>query len=67
MGYGLEEIAENTELFNTIYSNVIKSKNMGARPIIRELQTHIEDKITDLIIDNNFETGHIFTAEELVV
>ena len=64
MGYGLQSL-ENTELFDTIYNNVIEKKNMGARPIIRELQTHIEDKVTDYIIDNDIENGHIFTVEEL--
>ena len=66
MGYGLQEDIEDTQLFNNIYNNVIEHKNMGARPIIRELQSNIEDKITDCIIDNNIEDGHIFTVEELV-
>ncbi len=67
MGYGLEEIREDTKLFNSIYNNVAKSKKMGARPILRELQTHIEDRITDFIVDGDIEPGHIFTAEELAV
>ena len=65
MGYDLQENLQDTELFNTIYNNVIEKNNMGARPIIRELQTLIEDKITDYIIDNNVENGHIFTMDEL--
>jgi len=65
IGYDIEQNVENTELFNNIYNNVIKKKNMGARPIIRELQVMIEDKITDFVIDNNIEEGHIFTMEEL--
>lgn len=65
MGYNLQENLSNTELYNNIYNNVIKQKNMGARPIIRELQTSIEDKITDYIIDNEVEEGHVFTLEEL--
>lgn len=65
MGYGLQDNLENTELFNIIYNNVIEKKNMGARPIIRELQILIEDKITDYIIDNNVEIGHTFTMDEL--
>lgn len=65
MGYGLQDNLENTELFNIIYNNVIEKKNMGARPIIRELQVLVEDKITDYIIDNDIENGHIFTMDEL--
>lgn len=65
MGYGLQEDLENTRLFDIIYNNVMENKNMGARPIIRELQVLIEDKITDYIIENNIENGHIFTINEL--
>ena len=65
MGYGLQENMEDTKLFETIYNNVIKEKKMGARPIIRELQNLIEDKITDYIIETNIENGHVFTETEL--
>lgn len=64
MGYGLQENAQDSKLFTTIYNNVIEKKNMGARPIIRELQNLIEDKITDYIIDNEVENGHIFMLDE---
>ena len=67
MGYGLQENIENTQLFEKIYNNVIEHKNMGARPIIREIQNNIEDKMTDYIIDNDIESGHIFSLEELSV
>jgi ATP-dependent Clp protease ATP-binding subunit ClpC len=66
MGYDLQDNLENTDWFNNIYNNVIEKKNMGARPIIRELQTKLEDKITDYIIDNETENGHLFTVNELV-
>ena len=65
IGYGLQENIENTQLFEKIYNNVIEHKNMGARPIIREIQNNIEDKMTDYIIDNDIENGHIFSLEEL--
>jgi ATP-dependent Clp protease ATP-binding subunit ClpA len=39
---------------------------MGARPIIREIQTQIEDKITEYIIDNNIPEYHTFTEQELI-
>ena len=66
MGYDLQDNLENTDWFNNIYNNVIEKKNMGARPIIRELQTKLEDKITDYIIDNEIENGHLFSVNELV-
>ena len=56
---------ENTMEGHLIMNNVMEKKNMGARPIIRELQTLIEDKVTDYIIDNDIENGHIFMLDEL--
>ena len=66
IGYDIQENIEYTNLFNIIYNNVITKKNMGARPIIRELQTLVEDKITDYIIEGNIKDGHVFTSEELL-
>ena len=65
IGYHLtDELLKNVFL-PIIYNNVYEKRNMGARPIIREIQVELEDKITDFIIDNNIEKGHIFTEEEL--
>ena len=65
IGYHLsDELLENVFL-PIIYNNVHEKRNMGARPIIREIQFELEDKITDFIIDNNIEKGHIFTEKEL--
>lgn len=65
IGYHLtDELLENVFL-PIIYNNVYEKRNMGARPIIREIQFELEDKITDFIIDNNIEKGHIFTEEDL--
>lgn len=66
IGYDLEENIESSKLLDIIFDKVKAKKNMGARPIIREIQTEVEDKITDLIIDNNIERGHIFTASEII-
>ena len=35
-------------------------KEFGARPILRAIQTEIEDKITDAILENDYEDGHRF-------
>ena len=48
-----------------IYKNIEKKRNMGARPIVREIQNELEDRLTDLIIENDLEKGHIFTEKEL--
>lgn len=35
-------------------------KEFGARPIIRAIQDNIEDKITDLLLENNYKEGYMF-------
>lgn len=66
IGYGLDENIHATKLLDDIYNKVKEKKNMGARPIIREIQTQLEDKITDYIIENNVEKGHVFKAIEFL-
>lgn len=40
---------------------IVKSeKEFGARPIMRAIQDEIEDKITEAILDNDYEDGHRF-------
>ena len=65
MGYGLVPNEELMEIINVIYNNVKEKKNMGARPIMREIQTQLEDKITDYIIDNDVRNGYIISLEDL--
>lgn len=66
IGYGLDENIHATKLLDDIYNKVKEKKNMGARPIIREIQTQLEDKITDYIIENDVEKGHVFKAIEFL-
>ena len=41
--------------------NLIKSESeFGARPIIRAIENEYENKITDLIITNEYQEGHTF-------
>lgn len=65
MGYGLVPNEELMEIINVIYNNVKEKKNMGARPIMREIQTQLEDKITDYIIDNDVRNGYIISLGDL--
>lgn len=59
-----DDILDNVFL-PKIYKNVEKKRSMGARPIVREIQNELEDRLTDLIIENDLEKGHIFTEKEL--
>lgn len=41
--------------------NIVKDeKEFGARPVMRAIQENIEDKITDLLLENTFEEGYEF-------
>ena len=44
-----------------ILSIVKEEKEYGARPIVRAIQDEIEDKITDLLLENEYD-GHNFTV-----
>lgn len=45
-----------------IHSEALKQKEYGARPIIRLVQNTLEDKITDMILENEYEPEYAFTA-----
>jgi ATP-dependent Clp protease ATP-binding subunit ClpA len=45
-----------------IHEEALKQKDYGARPIIRLVQHNIEDKITDLILENDYEPEYAFSA-----
>jgi ATP-dependent Clp protease ATP-binding subunit ClpC len=66
MGYGLVGNEQLPNLIDNIYNKVREMKNMGARPIIREIQIQLEDKITDYVIDNNVEKGYTFDENVLL-
>ena len=49
-------------VINFIQSKAIEQKEYGARPIIRLVQDNIEDKITDLLLENDYKQDYIFNA-----
>lgn len=61
----------NDETIDYIHRLAITEKEYGARPIKRLIQTNIEDKITDLILNEDFENNYTFKTsienEELVI
>ena len=50
------------EVVEHLHSFAIKQKEYGARPIIRLIQDKIEDKITDLMLKNEYEENYTFVA-----
>lgn len=65
IGYSLSKEMINGKLVKTIFEEVNKKREYGARPILREIEEKLEDKITDLILSGTAENGHIFTEEEI--
>ncbi len=66
--------------YNLIYSDnvvdhihveAIKKKEFGARPIIRLIQDNIEDKITELMLEHEYQPNYTFSAscenDEIVI
>jgi ATP-dependent Clp protease ATP-binding subunit ClpA len=45
-----------------IYVEAAKKREFGARPIIRLIQDNIEDKITDLMLEHEYEPNYTFSA-----
>lgn len=50
------------QIIPVILNKIKDSKEYGARPVNRMIQTDIEDKITDLILRNDYQVGHQFKA-----
>lgn len=65
INYGIDKNSYNN-FIEEVMKGIKQQKNYGARPIIRELQKVIEDKVADLIINNEYENNHLFTYEELI-
>lgn len=62
----LNSIEYNIEYTNDvvdyIHVEAIKNKEFGARPIIRLIQNNIEDKITELMLENDYKPNYTFSA-----
>lgn len=50
------------DVINYIHAEAIKQKEFGARPIGRLIQDTIEDKVTELMLENDYEPNYTFTA-----
>lgn len=45
-----------------LHQKAMIQKDFGARPIIRLVQDNIEDKITDLMLENEYKDNYVFNA-----
>lgn len=56
---------ESIEHIYSLYLDEDKHHEFGARPIVRLVRNEIEDKITEMIIRNEPEEGHVFKFSEI--
>ena len=65
LGKKIESIGHSFEYDNDsvdyVFDIIAKQKEYGARPILRAIQSEFENKITDLLIDNEY-TNHKFVS-----
>lgn len=54
------DITYTDDVIEDIFNEVVKEKEYGARPIHRAIRDKIENKITDLLIDNDYQLGKTF-------
>ena len=45
-----------------LHVKAVSQKEFGARPIIRLVQDNLEDKITDLMLENDYKQDYVFSA-----
>lgn len=60
LGYNMNY---HDDVVNYLYKTIQDDKEYGARPIIRTIQDEIENKITDLMIENDYEKDYIFNVK----
>ncbi len=65
MGFGMDYELCNGRLIDSIFNKVKEESEYGARPILREIQLQLEDKLTDYIIDNEIKPGYIFSYNDI--
>lgn len=56
------ELKYNDDVVKYLLNIVKEEKEFGARPVIRTIQTEIEDRITDMLLDKEYEQQHIFNV-----
>ena len=59
LNYGLHY---DDSVVSYIHQEAMKQKEMGARPIARLIQDEIEDRITDMLLENDFRPEYEFSA-----
>jgi ATP-dependent Clp protease ATP-binding subunit ClpC len=54
------------EVIEFIFSKISEDdKKLGARPVLRLIETYVEEKLTELLIENSYPDNHIFSISVL--
>ena len=64
IGYSLDKDIYET-LTKEVLKNISDKKEYGARPILREIENLLENKITDILIDKNIKKGYCFKYSDI--
>ena len=64
IGYSLDKDIYET-LTEEVLKNISDKKEYGARPILREIEKLLENKITDLLIEKNIKKGYCFKYSDI--
>ena len=64
IGYSLDKDIYET-LTEEVLKNISDKKKYGARPILREIEKLLENKITDLLIEKNIKKGYSFKYSDI--
>ena len=64
IGYSLDKDIYDT-LTKEVLKNISDKKEYGARPILREIENLLENKITDILIDKNIKKGYCFKYSDI--
>lgn len=65
IGYDMDDEMSSGKLIDSIFEKVKSESEYGARPILREIQFQLEDKLTDYIIDNEVKPGFVFKYNDI--
>lgn len=57
IGYSM---SYESDIIDYILKDISGETEYGARPVCRSIRNCIENKITDMLIENDYENGHIF-------
>ena len=56
------DIKYDDSVVTYIHEEALKQKEYGARPIMRIIQNNLEDTVTDLILEHDYEPAYTFSA-----